>query len=63
VNQQRLGEAGNADDKAVAAGQYGQHDLLDDGVLAYDQFAQFGAQPRIALDQVLGETDIVLGGQ
>jgi hypothetical protein len=63
VDQQRLGKAGHADDQAVAAGQYGQHDLFDDRVLADDQLAQFAAQLVVAPDQILGEFDIVGGLQ
>jgi hypothetical protein len=42
LDQQRLGQPGDAGDQAVTAGEQGHQDLIDDGVLADDDLADFG---------------------
>jgi hypothetical protein len=42
VDQQRLGQAGHADDEAVAADEQRQQHLVDDVVLADDQLLELG---------------------
>ena len=58
-DHQRLGETRNADQKAVSAGEDGGEELVDDGVLADDDFAHFGLERLKGVVQPLdrGEVD------
>ena len=47
-DEQGFGEAGSAGDQAVAAGEEGDEDLLDDGFLADDDLGEFGLDPGAA---------------
>ena len=49
-DQERLGEAGHADDQAVAAGEQRDEELLDDLVLADDHLADLREDPLAARD-------------
>ena len=49
LDQERLGEAGDAGDEAVAAGEQGEQDLLDDLVLSDDHLPQFAEDPLATL--------------
>src|SRR5262249_18484603 len=40
-DNQRLGQTGHADKQAVAAGEHGDHEIVDDVGLADDDFAHF----------------------
>src|SRR5262249_49608814 len=53
LDQQRLGEPGHTSDEAVAAGEQRDQHLLDDVVLAHDDFAQLGENALTALGYFL----------
>ena len=59
MDQQGFGQSRNTDDETVAAGEYGQQHLLDDPLLADDEFAELVAHAPVALSQVVGQRDIV----
>ncbi len=49
LDQERLGEAGDAGDQAMAAGEQREQDLLDDLVLSDDHLPQFAEDPLATL--------------
>ena len=52
-HEQGLGEAGSAGDQAMAAGEEGDEDLLDDVFLADDDLGEFGLDPGAAGQDVV----------
>ena len=58
-DQQRLGEAGHADDQAVAADEQRQQHQVDHVVLADDQFLQLGDDLLPAGVHLVGQRDVV----
>ena len=60
VDQQRLGQAGHADDQAVAADEEREQGLADDFVLADDELFQLGDDLLAALLHPVRQRDIVL---
>jgi len=63
AHQQRLRQARDADDQAVAAGEERQHYLFDDGRLANDDLAELRHHAVAAVLHAVGEGDIVGGVQ
>ena len=59
LDQQRLGQAGHADDQAVAADEQRQQHQLDDVVLADDELVQLGEDLLAAVVHLVGERDVV----
>ena len=49
-DEQRLGQAGHADEQAVAAGEERDQQLIDGLLLADDDLAQLGADAAAAFD-------------
>jgi hypothetical protein len=62
VHEQRLGETGNADDEAVAAGEQRQEHELHHVVLADDELGDLSADVLVAALQALRESEIVAVG-
>ena len=60
MDEQRLGEAGHADDQAVAADEQRQQHLIDDFVLADDELLQLLDDALAALLHPVGKRDVVL---
>ena len=58
-DEQRLGQAGHADDQAVAADEQRQQHLLDHVVLADDQLLQLGDDLLPAGVHLVGQRDVV----
>ncbi len=60
VDEQRLGEAGHADDEAVAADKQRQQHLIDDLVLADDELLQLLDDALTPVLHPIGKGDIIL---
>jgi len=62
-DQQRLGQAGSACDEAMASGQQRDQDLVNDLLLADDDFGQLGDDLSVARREALdgGAFGLVVG--
>ncbi len=60
MDEQRLGEAGHADDEAVAADKQRQQHLIDDLVLADDELLQLLDDALTPVLHPIGKGDIIL---
>ena len=58
-DEQRLGEAGHADQQAVAAGEQRDQRLLDDVVVADDHLADLRADAAARLGEAVGQLGVV----
>ena len=61
VDQQGLGQAGDADEEAVAAGEDGDQELLDDLSLADDDLAHLGLEALEGVAEAFDGGDVVVG--
>jgi hypothetical protein len=59
VNQQRLGQSGHPDDKAVASGEERRQRLLDYILLPDDQLSQLGEDSRPPVAQLVRQRNVV----
>jgi hypothetical protein len=59
VHEQRLGEAGHADDQAVAAGEQRHEHLLDDVVLADDELPELADDLLVTGAKLVREGNVV----
>ena len=60
ADHQRLGQARHADQQAVAAGEDGDEQLLEDALLADDDLAQLGLEPGEAVVEPLDGGEVVV---